>query len=485
MEMEDDDDGFFNIDVLLAEEGLLQPSNTETEAEPSEKVSRAQLTVGKKRFIIDSLLHMVKDNKLPRGFQKKLADEMGVHKCTISRIFHEILTQTQVGHGIDVRSKKAGRVGRKPYEYSEEFLQSTPLHLRTTLRSFAGHLKVSHASVHRLKKRGLLRSHTSNNHPSVSREHKITRMRWVLGQIIPGTVNSNPIINDMHNVIHIDEKWFYLNPEMRRFYLLPAEDDPYRCTQSKRYKIKAMFMGVISRPIYDGEGKLVFDGKFGIFPFVYKKRAQKSSKNRKAGTLETKAEQNITKEVIRDMLINKVFPAINAKWPPNLSKNILVQWDNARPHKIPNDQEFITAATKDGFDMKMVFQPPQSPDLNVLDLGLFRSIQSLQYQTFPKDLEELVVKVEEAYDAFDPHVNKFCWLTLQWIMVEILKCKGGNNYKIPHNNKAAMERMGTLPANVEVPQQVVDDAVQYLNEIIVVPPQRTNDFDNEVGVDAD
>ena len=68
---------------------------------------------------------------------------------------------------------------------------------------------------------------------------------------------------------------------------------------------------------------------FGIFPFTFKKKALKSSKNMQASTWETKPIQNITKAVVRDMLVNNVIAAIKSKWPANLSKDLVIQWDNA------------------------------------------------------------------------------------------------------------------------------------------------------------
>ena len=67
----------------------------------------------------------------------------------------------------------------------------------------------------------------------------------------------------MNNIVHIDEKWFYLNPDKRRFYLLLLEIDPYRVCMSKRYyKIKALFMGVKSRPLFNDHGVMIHDDKF-------------------------------------------------------------------------------------------------------------------------------------------------------------------------------------------------------------------------------
>ncbi|XP_021715173.1 uncharacterized protein LOC110683131 [Chenopodium quinoa] len=249
----------------------------------------------------------------------------------------------------------------------------------------------------------------------------------------------------MNHVIHIDEKWFYLNPDKRRFYLLPKEKNPYRAQQTRRFKLKAMFMAIIGKPLYDTNGELLQDGKYVIFPFTIKERAKKSSKNRAAGALVIKALQNVNREVIRDMLLTKVIPEIVSKWPESLPKNVVIQWDNARPHQIPRDEEFIVATTANGFNIQIVFQPTQSPNLNVLDLGLFRSIQSLQYHYFPSNLDELVEKVIESYDTFKPQVNKYIWVTLQRCMIKILKAQGGNKYKISHMNKKKVENLGILP----------------------------------------
>ncbi|KAL2932943.1 Conotoxin Cal1.1a, partial [Bienertia sinuspersici] len=98
-----------------------------------------ELTLDKKRFLVDSLLSIQSGETFPRGSVTNIAKELGVHKSTISRIFSDANKQRDSGKGIDVRSKKIGRkVGRKPKAYDEAWLQSTPLHLRTTIRSFSG-----------------------------------------------------------------------------------------------------------------------------------------------------------------------------------------------------------------------------------------------------------------------------------------------------------------------------------------------------------
>ncbi|XP_010683692.1 uncharacterized protein LOC104898329 [Beta vulgaris subsp. vulgaris] len=261
----------------------------------------------------------------------------------------------------------------------------------------------------------------------------------------------------MEDDLLMHEMWTHYNSDddtedddegdMRRFYLLPAEDDPYSCCQSKRFKIKAMFMCAISRPIKDSEGRMIHDGKFGTLP--------------------TKAIESVTLAVMRDMIVNTIIPAIMRNWPEGVSKEIYIQQDNARPHIHASDPEFMAAATQNGFNIQLINQPAQSPDLNVLDLGFFRAIQALKYQSFPKNLDELILRVQDCYDFFDLEVLTYTWLQLQYVMVEILKCKGGNNYKNPHHSKRKLERHGLLPENVEVDQALIDEAVAYLNEKFV------------------
>ena len=45
-------------------------------------------------------------------------------------------------------------------------------------------------------------------------------------------------------------------------------------------------------------------------------------------------------------------------------------------------------------------------------------------------------------------------MTLQYVMNEILKRKGGNDYDVPHNNKKRLEAQGILPREVHAPMYV-------------------------------
>ncbi|XP_021775063.1 uncharacterized protein LOC110738910 [Chenopodium quinoa] len=345
----------------------------------------------------------------------------------------------QLGEVVDVRTKKLGKTGRKPFENSDEWLMSIPLYKRTTNISYSVALHVNHMVIHRLKKRGRLRAVSASNHPASSENHKVARLKWVLQHIHPIPSEGDPTIMDMQHHIHIDEKWFYLNPETRTFYLTPNEEVPYRAQQSKRFKIKAMFMGMVGKPLYAADGTLIHSGKYGLFPFVKHERAKKKSKNREAGTMETKAIQNVNKEAIRHMILDKIIPTIHAQWPAQLSKNIIIQWDNARPYQVPRDEEFLAATQANGFNIQFVFQPAQ---------------------------------------------ETYTWITLQACMIKVLEKQGGNNFNPPHMGKARQDRQGTLEDILKVDKTLIADTVQYLNTLFV-PTTGPQPESEDMEVDAD
>ncbi|ETW07480.1 hypothetical protein H310_01989 [Aphanomyces invadans] len=79
--------------------------------------------------------------------------------------------------------------------------------------------------------------------------------------------------------------------------------------------------------------------------------------------------------------------------------------------------------------------PPNFPDTNILDLGFFASLQSLQYQKSARLIDELVLHVHEAFNVYPYDSLDRTFLTLQCCFVEILKTGGDNTYKLPHMSR--------------------------------------------------
>ncbi|KAK2366852.1 hypothetical protein QL285_080188 [Trifolium repens] len=259
-----------------------------------------------------------------------------------------------------------------------------------------------------------------------------------------------------------DEKWFYMTKKSMNYYMLPGEDMPERNCKSKNFIGKVMFLVAVARPRYDSDGNETFSGKIGVFPFVTKEIAMRTSVNRVAGTLETKPITSVNRDVSRKFLLEKVIPAIKEKWPRDaINEPIIIQQDNARCHINENDSEFCQIAKEHGFDIRLMCQPPNSPDLNILDLGFFRAIQSLQYKETPKTIDELIEAVVKAFESF-LETNKI-FLTLQTCMIEIMKTKGSNKYDIPHIKKdSIMQQEGQLPTQIKCDPSLVEDVISYL-----------------------
>ncbi|GAA0140873.1 hypothetical protein LIER_02143 [Lithospermum erythrorhizon] len=213
--------------------------------------------------------------------------------------------------------------------------------------------------LHRRIQEEALRRHSNAIKPHITEENKLARIRFCLSMLEERNLANNPTIS---------------------------------CARS-----------VVARPCFDTYGNVLFDGKIGVFPFIYKEPAKRNSKNRVAGTLVTKPILSITQDVIRSCLIENVLPAIKEKWP-HYSRNstIYIQQDNARTHISPFDDKFCEAAQGDGFDIQLTCQPPNSPNLNVLDLGYFKAIQSLQYREAPKTIDELVAAVKKSFHELSP-----------------------------------------------------------------------------------
>ncbi|XP_026398976.1 uncharacterized protein LOC113294817 [Papaver somniferum] len=236
---------------------------------------------------------------------------------------------------------------------------------------------------------------------------------------------------------------------MENYYLHPEETEPHRTCQSKRYITKLMFLAAVNRPRFDEFRNEIFDGKLSIFPFITKEAAKRTSKNRPAGTLEDKP-ITVNTDVVRDCLIEKLLPAIREKWQNYNGETIYIQQDNAKPHIKLNDEKFLREAAKDGFDIRLRFQPSQIPDMNVLDLGFFMSIQSLQHQEAPTTVAELLLAVNKAFNELNSQTLNDVFLSLQLCMVEVIKIRDGNNYKLKHMGKKRLARIGELPKQIEI-----------------------------------
>ncbi|RHY26140.1 hypothetical protein DYB32_007848, partial [Aphanomyces invadans] len=328
----------------------------------------------------------------------------------------------QPGHEIvcqDISSLKKKRVGRKQkYSDLRDRIRAISPQRRTTLRYIAHAVGVPASTLKDYYKRGLMVKHNSHIKPMLTDANKVARVKWAMD---------------------------FVRPKIKsRMYLLPGEDPPHRSTQSKCFIKKVMFLSALARPRWDDDKADWFDGKIGIWNFTQVVPATRSSRNRPAGKLELRP-INVTRPVYKKMLIEHVIPAIQAKWPVNSTRGI------------------------GGLHVqRLVYSPsvptPNSPDMNALDPGFFRSIQSLQQNHHSNTYEEIVAATNQAWHDVDPWSLEQNFLTLQCCFSEVIMSAGDNSCMVPHIGKTALKRSGLPPETVACDREVFDAGCALMSQ---------------------
>ena len=112
-------------------------------------------------------------------------------------------------------------------------------------------------------------------------------------------------------------------------------------------------------------------------------------------------------------------------------------------------------------------QPPNSPDFNVLDLGFFNAIQSLQQEQKMSNIDDLIKCTEDAYNNIPTTKVENVFLTLQCCMEASMKEMGRNSYKIPHTSKEKLRREGRLPISIRCNPLALAKARETVDEVVI------------------
>jgi hypothetical protein len=106
--------------------------------------------------------------------------------------------------------------------------------------------------------------------------------------------------------------------------------------------------------------------------------------------------------------------------------------------------------------------------LNGLDLGFFRSVQSLQQQTNCRTIEELIAAVQGAWENSEGETLEKVWLSLPRHMEAIMLDGGGNRYSTPHRSEEEKQLAKADPCSQNLPcsKKAVDTAVAAARKLI-------------------
>ncbi|XP_042051254.1 uncharacterized protein LOC121796477 [Salvia splendens] len=196
------------------------------------------IPVTTKNLIAQSLLQSSHLGNVPYGAFQKAVKEFGVSRKTVYKIWSEAKKQIHSGVPVNIANRVKGFKRKDQIQLDTSKVRSLSILERCTIRKMVVKLELSKTTVGRMVKdvvfNGMLKYHT------------------------------------MHNVVHIDEKWFFMTKATDRYYLLPDEEEPYRAIKSKRFITKVMFMCAVCRPYIAENGEVIFDGKIDIFHSLLK-----------------------------------------------------------------------------------------------------------------------------------------------------------------------------------------------------------------------
>ena len=252
-------------------------------------------------FIVESIGNCV----LPWGSFTIVADEIGVARSTISRLWRQACGAREQSLIITLEIASRNNSHAKSLKYSHaEFrqgLKEIPRRRHKTYRSTARAMGVSLNTVQQmLLKKDVCRVHTFSLKPMLTEENKMSRMELALSFV---DKNNTSKFDNMEDLIHVDEKGFYLTKDGQRFIIVADEEEPYRHVQHKSFLTKIMFLCAVARPRYDTNKNAWFDGKIGIWPIGKWEPAKRKSKKRAKGTPVWK-NQLINRDVYREYLIH-------------------------------------------------------------------------------------------------------------------------------------------------------------------------------------
>ncbi|ETV79928.1 hypothetical protein H257_07131 [Aphanomyces astaci] len=370
------------------------------------------------------LARMVDHKTLPRGALADVAVSFGVDRSTVRRIWHRATVDLsdKLRPCQPVCSRKKGRSGRNlKHDSVAARLKLVPKARRTKFRSIAAAMSMPKSTLHDYYRRGIFVKYSSTVKPALTDSNKAVRLKWAIDHVHPAGPTR-----------------LHLRQHDR---LCPSP--PHRTVKSKTFITKVMFLSAVARPRWDHDKDEWFDGKIGTWHFTERVPALRGSRNRPAGSMVTKP-VSVTREVYTTMLLDNAIPAIKAKWPQGETKGVIIQQDNAKPHVPPSDPRIVAACTGGGWAMQVRFQPPNSPDLNVLDLGFFRALQTLQERNYSRNIDDIIAATVEAWQ-------------------DVMRVESNNCYKIPHMKKAKLAAVGMLPEVVCVDRDLFDDGCRLLS----------------------
>ena len=132
---------------------------------------------------------------------------------------------------------------------------------------------------------------------------------------------------------------------------------------------------------------------------------------------------------------------------------ITIRHDGAKPHNGKGNKEFFEKwGRKYGWIFEFETQSPQSPDVNVLDIGVFNGLQakSDEYRMNSSKVLDMVARIRRTFYNYPWQQLDNCFAVLHEHYRSIRMCEGGNKYPDPHCGIRRRVAAGEDPVNYSI-----------------------------------
>ena len=132
---------------------------------------------------------------------------------------------------------------------------------------------------------------------------------------------------------------------------------------------------------------------------------------------------------------DSVFPHLRAAGEKLNLPKIELQDDNATPHKKARPQlNELGSSYNRGTKIAMKDQPARSPDLNVLDLYVWRVLQKAVDKKTIRNDKELLEAIDWAWkERLTAWHLELAFRLIGTVCRQVIDCNGGNTFRLAHD----------------------------------------------------
>ena len=347
-----------------------------------------------------------KRDKLQYGAVKIVRKLCNCSERTIRRVLKEFRSKGgfESTSAVDLTPRKKGVVGSKKlltYNKRARILRQNLLKKgRASIRKLSEVTQIPKSTLHIYCKDMKCQYETSWLKPKLNEVQKTKRLDFVT-KLRRGNSHA---FQDQLNTIVVDESWFYLYDARVKIRTFPGKPRPQDDqVQHKSHIPKIMFLTALARPSEEHR----FNGKICIQRVCQEKIAKRRSTHHQKGDRYME-DCNINHHIYED-LMKVVIDNVKAKMPWLHGQPVIIQQDGASPHTAHGViQRLGDYGSTDGWNIKLVTQPPQSPDLNINDLSFFRSLK-MRVNSLKKGARSLDQLYDAVLEAWDSDTLKVLW----------------------------------------------------------------------------